>query len=323
MIVAMAGRIALIMTLLSAVGLGACQGTPSSTCGAAGGRAHPEIGGQVLYYCHDWPRVNGGLYLLDVASGRVRPLTSDLAMNFDGAWSPDGARVAFQSTREGRDDIFVMDAAGGGVRRLTGGRGFNEYPSWSPDGQWITFNSSRDGVAGSRGTGYYRDLYLMRADGSSVRRLTRRSGSNIEAAWNPDGRTLAFQSDRAGTWNIYTMELDGGAVRQLTRFEKTGNAYFPRWSPDGSRIVFAAGTAGGPSSIYWLVPGQDDLHRVTAPHFDSFPDWSPDGQWIVFSRGFTPGLDGSQLFAVRPDGSGLTQLTAGPGEKDLPRWRPA
>jgi len=317
-IAGMSRQIAVIAMVFATLPLVACGHAQPPTCGAAGGQPHPEIGGEIIYYCLDWPAVNGGLYILDVASGRARPLTSDLAYNLDGAWSPDATRIAFQSTREGHDDLFVMNVAGGGVRKLTDGRGYNEYPSWSPDGRWITFNSSRDGVAGSGEAGYYRDLYMMRADGGGIRRLTRHEGSNVFAAWRPDGRTLAFQSDREGTWEIYTMQLDGSGLLHVTH---NGGA-FPRWSPDGSRIVFEAGASGGPASIYWLTVGQDELHRVTfseAGHWgDIYPDWSPDGRWIVFTRSH----NGAQLFAVRPDGSALTRLTEGPGEKELPRWRP-
>ena len=310
--------------LVLATGLASCGGSSSAaTCGVTGSLPHPEVAGEVLYYCTDWPQVNGGIYLLDVATGRVRALTSDLAWNLDGAWSTDGTRIAFQSTREGHDDIFVMDSDGGGVHRLTDGRGFNEYPSWSPDGRWIAFNSTRDGVARSTGTGYYRDLYLMHPDGSDIHRLTSHVGTFNFAAWNPDGRTLAFESDRAGTWDIYTMQTDGSGLEQLTHYAKSGgSAGFPRWSPDGSRLVFGASVSGEPASIYWLAVGQGELHRVTfgAPglQWDGFPDWSPDGRWIVFERN---GND-AQVFVVRPDGSNLTQLTEGPGFKALPRWRP-
>jgi TolB protein len=321
-IAGMKAWIGLAALLLTSLQLGACGGPQPATCGMGGGRPHPEIGGEVLYYCSDWPRVNGGLYLLNVATGRVRALTSDLAWNLDGAWSPDGSRIAFQSTRDGRDDIFVMDAGGSRVRKLTDGRGFNQYPAWSPDGEWILFSSSRDGVADSAGSSYYRDLYLMRPDGSDIHRLIRHLGAFAFAAWSPDGRHLAFQSDRAGTWNVYTIGVDGNALEQLTHYVKTDSgAGFPRWSPDGARIAFGAG-ATTPALIYWLAVGDDKLHQVTVAErglqFDVFPDWSPDGKWIAFER---RGND-SQIFAVRPDGTNLTQLTGGPGVKELPRWRP-
>ena len=258
-----------------------------------------------------------------MATGRARALTSDLAYNLDGAWSPDGSTIAFQSTREGRDDIFTMDVDGGHIRRLTDGRGFNEYPSWSPDGQWILFNSTRDGVDDSNAEGYYRDLYLMRPNGTDVRRLTRHRGINAFASWSPDGRNLAFQSDREQTWQVFTMGLDGTGLQQITHHHnKLGSAGFARWSPDGKRIVFGSSISGEPAAIYWLNVGETELHRVTVAvpglQWDGFPDWSPDGEWIVFTR------DGAevQLFAVRPDGTDLTQLTDGPGYKALPRWRP-
>jgi len=306
-------------------GLASCGGPSSQgTCGMNSGHPQREIGGEILYYCWDQPTVNGGIYLLDVATGQARALTSDLAYNLDGAWSPDGSTIAFQSTREGRDEIFTMDVHGGQIRRLTDGRGFNEYPSWSPDGRWILFNSTRDGIADGGATGYYRDLYLMRPDGTDVHRVSRHSGTFAFAAWSPDGRTLAFQSDRSGsTWDVYTMGVDGSGVRQLTHYEKTaGFAAFPRWSPDGTRIVFGASMHGEPGSIYWLTVGEEQAHRVTTGvpglQWDGFADWSPDGRWIVFERN---GSD-AQLFAVRPDGSDLTQLTDGRGYKALPRWRP-
>ncbi|TMF93251.1 MAG: hypothetical protein E6I04_15440 [Chloroflexi bacterium] len=79
---------------------------------------------------------------------------------------------------------------------------------------------------------------------------------------------------------------------------------------------------GEPGSIYWLTVGEEQAHRVTTGvpglQWDGFADWSPDGRWIVFER---KGSD-AQLFAVRPDGSDLTQLTDGRGYKALPRWRP-
>lgn len=320
----MKGWLGGLLGLALAAGLAACGGpATAATCGMGGGRPHPEIGGQLLYYCWDQPRVNGGIYLLDVATGRVRELTPDLAYNLDGAWSPDGSTIAFQSTREGRDDIFTMDADGGHIRRLTDGRGFNEYPSWSPDGQWILFNSTRDGIVDSSGAPIYRDLYVMRRDGTDVHRLTRHLGTYAFASWSPDGQAVVLQSDRDNTWQVFTMHSDGTGLEQLTRHHNNlGSSGFARWSPDGKQIIFGSSIDGEPASIYWLAVGERELHRVTETvpglQWDGFPDWSPNGQWISFTRNGNE----AQIFAARPDGTGLTQLTEGPGYKALPRWRP-
>ncbi len=315
----------LAATLVTTLQVTACSSGPAGACGLNSGTPHPEIGGEVLYYCLDQPEVNGGLYLLDVTTGRVRALTSDLAYNLDGAWSPDGSRIAFQSSRDGRDDIYVMDLRSGAVRRLTDGRGFNEYPDWSPDGRRILFSSSRDGVFDPAGTGYYRDIYVMQADGSDSHRLSRHTGIRGGAAWNPDGGSLVFAAAQGDRWDVFTMQADGTSIEQVTNFGWSGGgANYPRWSPDGSRVLyFGAVAKGAPLLIYWQAAGEQQTHAVTGAgpgQSDLYPDWSRDGKWIVFVR---TGNTASQLFAVRPDGAGLTQLTYGSGAKVLPRWRPA
>jgi len=320
----MTARIAVIATALAALHLGACGSSQAISCGPGGVRPHPEIGGQLLYTCYARPAVNGGLYLLDVTTGAVRPLTSDRAWNLAADWSPDGGRIAFQSTRQGHSDLYLMDVSDGRLRRLTDGVGFNEHPRWSPDGSWISFTSSRAGVNGPFGAGgSYRDIYLVRPDGSDLRRLTTLSVYDGIASWSPDGSRLAFVSDRSGAFDIYTMTSDGRDQRQLTHHEGSrGSAAWPSWSPDGSEIVFNASNPPGDSagaSIYTAPAGGGDATRVTRG-YDFQPDWSPGGSWIAFlgkRQGHT------QLFVVRADGRGLTQLTSDAADKDLPRWRPA
>ena len=153
-----------------------------------GVRPHPEVGGQILFTCYTGPGGHGGLFLLDVATGQVRAVTSDRAWNYGATWSPDGTQIVYMSTREGRSDLYVMDLSNGGrVRRLTNGRGFNEEPSWSPDGAWIAFQSTRDGIkAPLSPRRLYKELYLVHPDGTDLRRLTQ-PGFNANPAWAPGG----------------------------------------------------------------------------------------------------------------------------------------
>lgn len=313
----------MVATVLAALQLGACGNAQPADCGLSGGRPHPEIGGQLLYTCYAQPAVRGGLYLLDVATGSVRPLTSDRAWNVDAAWSPDGGRIVFQSTREGHSDLYVMDVSGGRVRQLTNSVGFNESPHWSPDASWISFISSRDGVKGPLGAaGFHRDVYVVRPDGTDMRRLTSLSGFDGDATWSPDGNRIAFVSDRGGAFDLFTMSPDGRDQRPLTHHDTKGSfAAFPSWSPDGSELVFNASNPPDDSvsvSIYTMPARGGQATRVTRG-YDFHPDWSPDGSWIAFlgkRQGHT------QLFAVRPEGNDLTQLTFDPGDKDRPQWRP-
>ena len=314
----------MIATLFVALQLCACGDARPTGCDRSGGPPHPEVGGELLYTCYARPAVRGGLYLLNVATGSVRPLTSDRAWNVDGAWSPGGGRIAFQSTREGHSDLYLMDVSDGRVRRLTNGLGFNESPRWSPDGSWISFTSSRAGVKGPLGgaAGFHRNIYLVRPDGTDLRRLTSLSGFDGGAAWSPDGSGLAFVSDRGGAFDLYTMAPDGRDQRQITHHASgPGYAAYPSWSPDGDQIAFNASNPPGDSagsSIYSMPAGGGDAARVTRG-YDFQADWSPDGSWIAF---LGKRLGHTQLFAVRPDGSDLTQLTTDASDKDLPRWRP-
>ncbi|MEW5926882.1 MAG: tolB protein precursor protein [Gemmatimonadota bacterium] len=93
------------------------------------------------------------------------------------AWSPDGGRVAFvRSTRAGESRIRVVEPATGRVRELSDGRGRDGSPAWSPDGRYLVFTSDRDGDP---------ELYLMRADGTGVTRLTRAPGADWLPRWLP------------------------------------------------------------------------------------------------------------------------------------------
>jgi len=319
-----AAWLAAVLWALLAAAVGACGEPASGTCGVGGIPPHPEIGGELLFSCSAGIAIKGDLFVLDLSSGQVQRLTTDAGFNTDPAWSPDGRHIAFESTRKGRSDIFLLDVGSGAVTWLTGGTGFNEQPRWSPDGSWISFTSGRDGITEPVGAaGFHRDLYRIRADGSSLRRLTWGGGFNGDAAWSPDGSQMTFTSDRGGAFDLYVMNPDGGDRRQLTHHEGShGFAAYAGWSPDGTAIVFNATNPpadASQSSIYTLaIPAGKPL-RITRG-YDYHPDWSRDGAWIAFlgSRG-----GHSQLFVVRPDGSDLTQLTRDTGDKDVPRWRPS
>jgi TolB protein len=106
------------------------------------------------------------IYVMNADGSGRRKLTHNARQNAEPAWSPDGRKIAFRSTRSGNRDIYVMNADGSGKRNLTRNAAWDSRPSWSPDGRKIAFVSNRDGRR--------LEAHVMNADGSGQRRLTGR-----------------------------------------------------------------------------------------------------------------------------------------------------
>jgi TolB protein len=150
------------------------------------------------------------------------------------AWSRDGTRIAFSGTR----DLYTVAVASGRLTRLTRSQQSwlgNHTAAWSPDGRTIAFSRSTDA--------FNNDIFLMRADGTNLRRLTRsqgtdgRLGEELMPSWSPDGRTIVFVSNRDGNWELYAIGRDGRGERRLTATPRSDEQN-PRWSRDGRRILF-------------------------------------------------------------------------------------
>ena len=161
---------------------------------------------------------NPEIYVLTLATGALRRLTTWSGIDTEPTWSPTGREIAFVSDRSGLAQIYVMDAEGANVRRLTQS-GFNTQPRWSPKGDAIAF-TSRQGN---------HDIWAVSADGSNLRRLTAGPGSNESASWAPNGRHLVFQSNRLGSFQLFTMSADGSEQQGLSR--GPGEATSGAWSP--------------------------------------------------------------------------------------------
>jgi len=225
-------------------------------------------------------------------------------------------QIAYVSDRDGNRNIFVMNADGSGQTRLT--EGLNLQPDWSPDGTRLVY-SGLDGASPESGD---MEIFVMLADGSNKVALTANDFDDSFPAWSPDGRRIAFVSDRDGNWELYVMNADGSNQTRLT--STPADESYPTWSADGQRIAFAA-ALGERSDIYVIGLQGGEMQPLTETGDNFFPNWSPDGSRIVFVSTRGGNLQApfdAEIFIMNADGSGQVQLTdTAPAEYD-PAWSP-
>jgi TolB protein len=201
------------------------------------------------------------------------------------------------------------------------------YPVWSPDGSRIAFDTNRDDPNPDDNTAI-NDVFTMQPDGGGLFRLTDGIGLNTDPAYSPDGSLIAFASDRGrypGKQGIYVMNAaDGSQVRRVTSLPPAASVdYAPRFSPDGTRLVFTreVDEASSDAALYVVKLDGSGLRKITSG--DVYPgdaDWSPDGTRVVFEDQRSP-FGG--VWIVGSDGSGLRNVTAtASGGFADPVWSP-
>ncbi len=203
------------------------------------------------------------LFISNIYQGTLENPTKGHGQNFLPAWSPDGTRLAFMSDRDGNPEIYVMNRDGSGVRRLTNHPRNDVTPTWSPAGTHVAFTSDRSGspqiyVVAVDGTGTRRitaesycdrptwspapfneiayasrtgsgfDVKIIDISSGDRRQVTFGEGIiNESPVYAPNGRHLAFMSNRTGKQQIWTVDRMGRNLRQVTT---VGNNTMPDWS---------------------------------------------------------------------------------------------
>ena len=211
------------------------------------------------------------------------------AYDDQAALSPDGQSLAFVSTRTGQADIWILDLVTKKLRNLTDHPAGDFRPAWSPDGQWLAFTSDRDSRNPTIGFFVLQqstEIYLIRVDGTGLRRVTRAQKFAGSPTWSADGKHLLFYEAELGelgeitsvtrpraTTQIATIDLATNKRRVLT----TGPG--EKWSPRfmaGDRIGYIS---GGPESGLEFINGIAGVRGEV-----SAPSWSPDRRRMVFHR---------------------------------------
>jgi hypothetical protein len=230
------------------------------------------------------------------------------------ALSPDGRRVAFSlaDPTDGSDfEIYVVNVDGTGLTNLTNDPEFDGWrPAWSPDGSQIAFFSTRDDPLND-------EVYVMNADGSNVRRLTNDPSDDANMTWSPDGARIAWETNRAGDFDIWIMNADGSNPTTLT--VDPADDEWPAWSPDGTKIAFDTWRDGN-REIYTInVDGTGLTNLTNDPGWDSAAAWSQDGTKIAFISDRSGGVD---IWVMDADGSNPVNLTNDGFGDYFPSWSP-
>ena len=208
------------------------------------------------------------MYSLDLGRMVSFPAGTVGGSNSTPAWSSDGAKIAFSSSRSGDPEIWITDAAGGSAHKITSFRGPDVSPTWNPrTNSQIAWVSGRTGLP---------QIYTMDQDCANVARLTD-GGYAVSPSWSPSGQWLTFAWNRKygpgapGGQDIYVMDISTHKWLQLTH--DSGSNDYPSWSPDNRHIVFER-TIGGRTQIWSMLVDGTQQHELTSTGQNFMPNWS-------------------------------------------------
>jgi TolB protein len=214
--------------------------------------------------------VQPNILVSHLLKGILQQLTKPPGSHIMPAYSPDGKRIAFTSTRgDGNVDIYVMNADGSNERRLTTHPDADTSPTWSPSGNQIAFTSDRLSP-GSRPT-----LFIMNADGTDVRLLGIPDRQADRATWAPAPyNEIAYAAWTGSGWDIKVFDFATNTARAVTFGE--GSNESPVYSPTGRHIAFQSSRGSGRFQIYTIARTGElaTLRQVTRDGENTWPDWS-------------------------------------------------
>jgi Tol biopolymer transport system component len=185
----------------------------------------------------------------------IKPLTTSPGYDAEATISPDGKKIIFTSTRDGDLDLYVMDTNGKNVKRLTNELGYDGGAFFSPDNKQIVYRSFhpkteaeiaryKDRLAHDLIEPTVFEVWVMNADGTNKRQVTKLNAASFAPFFTPDGKRIIFCTNyfatdaRKRNFDLALINVDGTGIERVTYNESFDG--FPMFSPDGKKLVFAS-----------------------------------------------------------------------------------
>ena len=268
------------------------------------------------------------IYLMDLDTGETQRISPGTGKTTCAWIHPNGKKILFASTQEdpaalqeqkdemelrasGKDrryswdydefyEIYEYELATQQYRKLTDTRGYDAEGSWSPDGSLIAFASNRSAyeqeltaeqqAAFETDPAWASEIYVMKADGTDVKRLTTTAGYDGGPFFSPDGHRICWRrfAENGATAEIMTMNIDGTDQQQLTHLDAM--SWAPYYHPGGQYLIFTTNRHGFANFELYMVDaaGTQEPVRVSyTPGFDGLPVFSPDGEHLAWTTNRT------------------------------------
>ncbi|MBN2415017.1 PD40 domain-containing protein [bacterium] len=286
------------------------------------------------------------IYLYSLTTGEetlITPAGTNRIVDSKPVFSPTGERIAFIRTDKGEKDVFTISPDGSVMKKVTPGGQWITDVDWAPDGRWIIY-SSKEGIWKTTESGG--KPVLLTAGGLRIENITvareswrlayeqsnrevniwrmtlpeeidathepkpfiSSSRSDSQPVFSPDGRRIAFISDRTGDPQLWICRRDGSAPVQLTHFNGCLVGH-PRWSPDGTKITFTAQLYGNSDIFIVNAEGGEPIQITREPSRETTSSWSADGGWIYFT---SDRRDEPQIWKIPVDGGDAIEIVNSP-----------
>lgn len=215
------------------------------------------------------------------------------------AWKPDGRAIAFTVIKvkpdwsdysPGKWRLFLYDLINNKPELLDSGC---QFASFSPDGRKLAYDKSVDDNS---------DIFITDLSSRQISKIAGGNAKDRAPTWSGDGKALVFYSDRSGHEELYTSDLSGNAIRQITSNPGI-KSFNPVWAPGMDLIVYYAETGNNSDQIFLTDPeGALQVNLTHDEHHNVYPSWTPDGR-IIYIR------EEDKFMIMNRDGSGKREFT--------------